>query len=821
MNLLSQKKFGKKDTNNTYIKLIIYESHLLTNSKLTNNIFPYSISIQFNNSSEKIIPSIKNANEIFNISSTKFKYLINKSDKNVSLKINCFTKNSSKLKKNFASCVIKLENKRNIKKLNNGSSLKKWYFLKNKDNKKILKLLLSINYYSLETISTHFYEKENKNQIYTESEQDNNIIINNPDCINMHINSITNNNLNIITNNIYMTNLNISSLDELLIEKINNNTIDKKRYKSKNFFTNILIKNKEQNENYLLQNNFYSIIDNTLEKINPQFTKKSNYLTNKIENCENQNNIYNKDKYIFEEKNKFLNKEKTIDKEKIIYKNKNPDLNIYDNEFKFNLYRDEILNEINTYEKDVLSNINNMILNNLKLKEINLEKTIHNIYLFKKNSSFCSNIYSENNKIISDIIEKDNDINIGNYTPSLFKQNKKHGIINFLESKSNSPYSEKFAKEHFTTDYSRSTFNVENELFMIDNETPEKNKKEFKKGILNIEQIINNKNKKNKFTKDKTNYNKMNNKKYNTSSNLNRKKKKNIIINKENEFNIYYNLENKKKEDIYSFNIFNSNMNNNNLKKSAFNQKLTKNNSKKMNNQVFKNVFNPKNNIITNSKFVKKEKINSNMTFNTDNTTFNNTIIGINSIIPQKIKNLENKTSRNSNIIGYKRSKKKFQTIDKNKINLNSKKLRNNKTKLFGNINNKINKKTNNKEFNKKDVVYKKIDNNKNHFSKIFKTHCVTKNNFFQNKIIKKKSYKILNNSKKHTNLLTNKKSLYESDYKTNYNKLFFYKKMKTFNPLECQNLEKKKKNNRQVIITDNIIGNNDSNINNKKLKLK
>ena len=511
MNLLSQKKFGKKDTNNTYIKLIIYESHLLANSKLTNNIFPYSISIQFNNSSEKIIPSIKNANEIFNISSTKFKYLINKSDKNVSLKINCFTKNSSKLKKNFASCVIKLENKRNIKKLNNGSSLKKWYFLKNKDNKKILKLLLSINYYSLETISTHFYEKENKNQIYTESEQDNNIIINNPDCINMHINSITNNNLNIITNNIYMTNLNISSLDELLIEKINNNTIDKKRYKSKNFFTNILIKNKEQNENYLLQNNFYSIIDNTLEKINPQFTKKSNCLVGKIENCENQNNIYNKDKYIFEEKNKFLNKEKVIDKEKIIYKKKNPDLDIYDNEFKFNLYRDEILNEINTYEKDVLSNINNMILNNLKLKEINLEKTIHNIYLFKKNSSFCSNMYSENNKIISDIIEKDNDINIGNYTPSLFKQNKKHGIINFLESKSNSPYSEKFAKEHFTTDYSRSTFNVENELFMIDNETPEKNKKEFKKGILNIDQIINNKNKKNKFTKDKTNYNKINN----------------------------------------------------------------------------------------------------------------------------------------------------------------------------------------------------------------------------------------------------------------------------------------------------------------------
>ena len=331
MNLLSQKKIGKKDMNNTYIKLIIYESHLLLpNSKLTNNIFPYTISIQFNNSPENIIPYIKKANEIFNISDTKFKYLVKKSDKNVILKINCYARTSSKLKKSIASCVIKLENERNIKKLNNGNNLKKWYFLKNKEGKKILKLLISIDYYSLENISNNFYNKEKNYPIYTDSEQDNNIIINNQDCINMHINSITNNNLNIITNNIYMTNLNISSLDELLIETINNNTIDKKRYESKNFFTNILIKNREQNKNYLLQNNFYSIIDITLKKINPKFSKKSNNLNNKK---------------LFVEKNKCLNKEKIIiDKQKKIYKNQNPGLSKNYNEFNFTLYKNEIQN---------------------------------------------------------------------------------------------------------------------------------------------------------------------------------------------------------------------------------------------------------------------------------------------------------------------------------------------------------------------------------------------------------------------------------------------------------------------------------------------
>ena len=119
----------------------------------------------------------------------------------------------------------------------------------------------------------------------------------------------------------------------------------------------------------------------------------------------------------------------------------------------------------------------------------------------------------------------------------MFKQNKKPEIIDFSESKSNSPYSEEFVKERLIRDYSRSTFNIENELFMNDNSTQEKFKVKSKKT----------------------------NKKYDSNLYCHKKKKKKIIINNDNELNIYYNLENKKKDDINNFsNISNNNLNTNN-----------------------------------------------------------------------------------------------------------------------------------------------------------------------------------------------------------------------------------------------------------------
>ena len=185
MSLLSQ---IKKGNNNTYIKLILYEAHFFQNIKDIKNIFPYIISIQFNNNSEKIISPIKNSNEIFNISTTICKYFIRKRDKKIIISINCFTKASFKLKKQFASCKIEIEN---INNLNNKSkNLKKWYFLKNKKSEKIIKVLISIDIIKNENNANNLNFNKDVSYIKTETDLEQNIIINKPETINIHINSI-------------------------------------------------------------------------------------------------------------------------------------------------------------------------------------------------------------------------------------------------------------------------------------------------------------------------------------------------------------------------------------------------------------------------------------------------------------------------------------------------------------------------------------------------------------------------------------------------------------------------------------------------------
>ena len=211
------------------------------------------------------------------------------------------------------------------------------------------------------------------------------------------------------------------------------------------------------------------------------------------------------------------------------------------------------------------------------------------------------------------------------------------------------------------------------------------------------------------------------------------------------------------------------------------------------------------------------------MTFNTDNPTLNNTTIGINTIISKKIKSFENTTSRISHNIKNKTNKNLKKAFDNSKINSNSKKIMNNKIKLF-----QSNKKSNNKQFVKKgnELIKRDVknikDNNKYQLSKIVKKSCnTTKTNFFKNKIIKKKSDKILFNSKKRINFLVNQKTFDNSSTKTNYKKLSFCTKIKRFNPLEFNNMTNKKKYNRHVITIENISDNNHLIINDPNLKNK
>ena len=146
MSLLSKGKNGKI---NTYIKLVIFEAHLLEYSKHLKNIFPYTISIQINQSQEKFISPIKKAHEIFNISRTKFEFLIKNKDRKVLIRINSFSKADGLVKKKIASGLIEFENFNNS---NHNKIYKKWYYLKNNNYQKIIKLLMSIELYNSDKI---------------------------------------------------------------------------------------------------------------------------------------------------------------------------------------------------------------------------------------------------------------------------------------------------------------------------------------------------------------------------------------------------------------------------------------------------------------------------------------------------------------------------------------------------------------------------------------------------------------------------------------------------------------------------------------------
>ena len=73
--------------------------------------------------------------------------------------------------------------------------MKKWYFLKNKKSEKIIKLLISIDLIKNENNENNLNFNKDVSYIKTETDLEQNIIINKPETINIHINSITNNNL--------------------------------------------------------------------------------------------------------------------------------------------------------------------------------------------------------------------------------------------------------------------------------------------------------------------------------------------------------------------------------------------------------------------------------------------------------------------------------------------------------------------------------------------------------------------------------------------------------------------------------------------------
>ena len=824
MSLLSLQKNGN---NNIYLKLIIYEAHLLSNSKNIKNIFPYFISIHIDQEPEKIISPIKNVKEIFNTSNTQYNFFLRKKEKKVLIKINCISKSNLLNKKKIAFCSIKIDNISDIN--NNGKIFKRWYFLRNSNKEKVIKLLISIDLHHFTIF--HNILDNNKYSSFFLAEGENNLTVNKSEKINLCMNYSYKKKFNNIGNNFYMTNFNYTSNSNHFLIKNNNinNSMIKNNYKNNlNLLSNI--KNKKQIRN----NNLHSIIKNIIKKINQSFSFELNSLKKK-------NDLFEKEKKekIIEENNKIRNEKIVNDNRSQLFENKYLGLSTNYNTFEKKIYRDKIQKDLDNYENEVLLNINNILTNYSYLNEMQFDETIGKEFLQEqktKNSKekeknihdfdgkmngnifLNQNKYSSNKKKLTFNYEEkfitdkiiDNDIDIFNEDYKLSNQNKtlmqKKNHENLAKSKSSSPSSEKCSKKRIIPDYSRSTFNLGNTLNSIEEGKDLKiNKtKKYKKNILNIEAILEPKNKNNK---NKTLYNNLINEKG---------KRKKVVTNIDNIFNIYYNLESKRKEN--KFKVLDRNMKNNQLKKVILKQKtenifdLRKNKTAKNNisyqkrenkllnvnntnnkkkikgNQVFANVviYN-KNKINTKKNFLKKEKINSINILTEENLSSNNSTLGFNSLISNKIKSFTKTISRNSkysqqNTNTYQK-KKLISTIDKSNINLSSKIINKDKKSIAMNINYIINKKIGIKKHIKQTINNQQNkENNKNKFVKNFKNK--DKNNLFQNKIIKdKKINKLINKSKILTNTLKRKKTNNDLD-KVNYHKkkTLYNQKVVTFN---------------------------------------
>ena len=954
---------GTKEANASYIKIILYQSQLCENSLNAKNLFPYSISIQFDNNPEKCIEPIKNVNEIFNTSLNEFKYLINNNNQKHLIKINCFSKSVLAIKKKFASSKIAI-NAGNLNKNRKENNVKKWYYLKNKKGEIILKLLLSIDIINISKISI----QSNKTYFPNENEYESNLSINKPNNLSIHFNSISNNNLNGIasstymstshyisssnnslksssarTNNSYLSNSIIPNQNNYLINRtisnnnLNNNLLSSiiEKDDSMTIYENdIGEKFGELNSNILL-----NIIQNIFKKNNQKlFIKSKNLIKNK-QNLGKEENNYFKNRKLFDERKLNLKKDiKTIDKKRQLYENKFLDLTENFNNLKHKIYKSNIKSELNSYENEVISNINNIFLYQINLDEKIIEekmtknyfsqhsmnktlkeneKSVINNYYNNKGYSFESNNYKSSlylygnggnsNKLLFNVVLDNksiynNNINNNNFnirpSPISYKYKKLDKELSVSISNSNSSSSEK-NKKRLITDYSKSTFNIIDDLYIFD-EIPDIDRNKASKSnnivqnnlALNLDDLQNiNISHINKFRKKDKKNNKVieNNNKKNNYYNLvtSKKNKKKVKIN-DDENNSYYHLDNKyysitilnnrnkesqyinkkifpkkldsnidKKDfDLKKYSEKSANLNNDiNTKKSyksiIFKQKIDNNNSiihnnnknerkninnkntlqntlqsnkkkepknntylfneninNKKNNRVFTNIFASKTKDIP-----KKEKINSIITENTDNKSNNNSLLVINSILPDKLISIEN-NSRNIKNIQYNTNSNKnikYKKINRNCIKLHKKCDNDNLINYFC-YNNDANSKT--KYLNKKISFYIN-DNNKNTIGGC-STKIITKKNTDVNtfnkinntidyniKYKKVNNNKIYitnkNNSKNINRLVQNKKINAKKNSNIDSNISFYIRKNKTLNDEYNNNRYNLKSNNKLI----------------------
>jgi hypothetical protein len=325
-----------------YITITLYQSKICRTS---DNYLPYTLSIKYNDQSPLETEKITKFQTIFheetfhfNISSTF------QSNTNHTISINAYTRTLLVIKNYFAKVIIPI----NILK---NPNQKQWYFLKDNDDEIVLKILISILsevYLNQNNSMNSLNRKENKSSDFLGIKSPHN-----NSCFNLNVNTF---NLNKYPfSNRSMSNLKVEP-SLLYSIKQSNQLLSILENENDN---NLSLTENHENLNYNLNN--WNISEISIDEINNKISSKVDSildLQNNIEkNSEFLRNLdlnYKKKKHlILKEKEKLKDNVKKFQKLKKIYESKYINVNEYVLDLKKSIYRNEIINEIDNYNKNI------------------------------------------------------------------------------------------------------------------------------------------------------------------------------------------------------------------------------------------------------------------------------------------------------------------------------------------------------------------------------------------------------------------------------------------------------------------------------------
>ena len=495
------------------------------------------------------------------------------------------------------------------------------------------------------------------------------------------------------SNSIIQNKNSIKSLNE------NNEVINKERLRliSENDLDSITIKDNDIYSDDLSNNEMLDKNDNILDKINKILSVKNDgFLRRQNDYSINYNN-YLKDKKNLAQKGRIMEKEneniknnlKIIEKSKQIYENKTLNLNESLMNFSKSLYRENIQNELDEFDKVVMTNINNIScdLNNIGIM-MNFKQT--------KNK-----INNNKNNIDKIFINKNNNSNQNNSSHKisiLNEFNKSHSSL------SNSEYinedNNKIIKNKIIKSY-------KNKNRIIDNNFKKCDTKKNCNLFLDFSDILNKKDSKKKSSKSNITKEKLKMKiSFNKNSVNNFETKYLITKSNYNKETLVLNLINNSSNNIPNKNKILKRNNNKTIKKLPnLNTKKLKNDKYLFKNKYFENNY-KKCNTSTNKKIISLE-----------NQSLNGTINSKRSISTEKNNNLYKKKLAQKENINY--NKKNFNNETFRKLSNNS----NFKGKLnfiYNNINSLGNDSLKKSVFTEKESILKANDN-KNPSNKIIR----------------------------------------------------------------------------------------------------